>query len=330
MKFKKLTADNRNLIAKLYDPTYRDNKKALTRDEVQDTLSEYFNVSKRTIREWANKLGLGLMASNVVDPAKILIYDIETSRVSAKLFWTGKTYINYKQIRGEPTIISVSWKWLGEDKVHHLKWDMKTHTDEQLMKDFLEVYNTADMVVGYNNKNFDDRWINARAMKYNLFVNVHVKSFDLIKQSKRLFRLLSYSMAFLADYIGVTLKQSHEGILMWDMIEDGTPEQQAEYIQKMIDYNVGDIITTEEIYLKIRKYMGHVVHVGAFEGGEKYSCPHCGGTDVSLFKAIRTASGTLQYIMKCNVDDVQFKISHREYNRYLQDLIDNFNNPQDE
>lgn len=325
MNFENLTLDDKHLIVKMYDPKYKEGNRVLTRSEVQDTLSDYFDVSKRTIRNWANKMGLGVMAHNIVDPAKILIYDIETSRVEAKLFWTGKTYINYKQIRGEPTIISVSWRWLGEETVHHLKWDVKNHSDEELMEKFLNVYNKADMVVGYNNKNFDDRWINARAMKYNLFVNVYVKSFDIIKQSKRLFRLLSYSMDYLAKFMGVTLKQSHEGIVMWDMIEDGTIEQQIEYLDKMVTYNVGDIVTTEEIFLKLRKYMGHVINVSTHEGGEKYGCPHCGGTNVELFKVTTTAAGTMQYIMKCKDDGVQYKISHREYSKYLQNLIDNFN-----
>jgi hypothetical protein len=309
----------------MYDPAYKEGGKVITREQTQDKLSEHFDVSKRTIRNWAKSMGLGLMAENIVNPTKILVYDIETSRVSAKLFWTGKTYINWKQIRGIPQIISVSWRWLGEEKVEHLKWDMKTHTDEKLMKEFLKVYNKADMVVGYNNRNFDDRWINAKAMRYNLFVNMYVKSFDLIKHSKKSFRLISYSMAYLAEFFGVTLKQGHEGILMWDMIEDGTPEQQAEYIEKMINYNVGDIITTEEIFLKLRKYMGHTIHVGAFEGGEKYSCPHCGGTNVELFKATNTAAGTPQYIMRCLDDDVQYKLSHREYMKFLTYKVDNFN-----
>lgn len=317
MNFNALTETDFDLIKKAYsDET--------SKKEAQEFISDYFDVSERTVRNWANRLELGMMSKNIVNPTKILIYDIETSRVSAKLFWTGKTYINYKQIRGEPSIISVSWKWLGEDTVSHLKWDMKTHSDRKLMEDFLKVYNSADMVVGYNNKNFDDRWINARAMKYNLFVNVYVKSFDLIKHSKRLFRLISYSMAYLAEFYGVTLKQSHEGIKMWDMIEDGNKEEQEEYIQKMVNYNVGDIITTEEIFLKLRKYMGHVIHVGAFEGGEKYSCPHCGGTNVELLKVTNTAAGTLQYIMKCNDDDVQYKISNTEYRKFLQFKVDNF------
>lgn len=318
MNFKKLSLSDKDLIKKLYESKQ-------PRDKVQEFLSDRFNVSKRTIRKWAEKMQIGVMSKNVVNPAKILIYDIETSRVKAKLFWTGKTYINYKQIEDEPRIISVSWKWLGDDKIEHLKWDMKTHSDKELMEEFLEVYNQADLVVGYNNNNFDNRWINARAMKYNLFVNVFVKSFDLIKHSKRLFRLLSYSMAYLAEFYGVTLKQSHEGIKMWDMIEDGTPEEQVEYIQKMVDYNVGDIITTEEIFLKLRKYMGHQIHVGTLKGGEKWSCPSDGSENVELFKVTTTAAGTIQYIMRNLDTDVLYKLSSSNYNKFLEYKIDEFN-----
>ena len=123
MNFNALTEQDFDLIRKSYKE--KDSKK-----EAQEFLSDYFDVSERTVRNWANKLEVSLMGKNIVNPTKIMTYDIETSRVSAKLFWTGKTYINYKQIRGEPSIISVSWRWLGKEEVHHLKWDMKTHSPE--------------------------------------------------------------------------------------------------------------------------------------------------------------------------------------------------------
>ena len=65
------------------------------------------------------------------------------------------------------------------------------------------------MVIGQNNDRFDNRWVNARAAKHNLFVNTFIKSFDIMKQTKRLFRLPSYSMAYIAKFFGLTLKQSH-------------------------------------------------------------------------------------------------------------------------
>jgi len=307
--FKNLSPDDLDLIR--YG--YQDKSKG--RLEIQKELAEYFNVNKRTIRDWAKKIGI---SGEIPKNAKIMVYDIETSRAEGKFWWTGKQYINHTQITKDPRIISICWKYLGDDKVHQLTWD-EYQDDESMLKVFLEHFNQCDMVIGQNNDRFDNRWVAGRAAKHNLTYNSYIKSFDIMKQTKRLFRLPSYSMAFIAKFFGLTLKKSHEGILMWEMIEDGTPEEQKEYLQKMLQYNIGDIVTTEEIYYKLRKYMGHKVHFGVFNGEEKYSCPNCGNTNVSLFKTTYTPAGTIQHIMKCKEDDVMYKISNRDYMKFLED-----------
>lgn len=323
MRFNELTQEDKDLFRRVYSPEYKKDGKKLSRLEVQQELSDYFNIGMRTVRLWANKLEVGVMSKNITNPSKILVYDIETCRIPAKVFWTGKQYISHNQLMDEPRIISVSWKWLGSDKVEHLVWD-KNQNDENLVLEFAKVYNSADMVVGVNNDNFDNRWLNARIAKYGGYVNTFVKSFDVQKQAKRLFRLPSYSMAYLAKFFGCTLKQTHEGILMWDKIEEGTKEEQREYLQKMVDYNIGDIVTTEEIFLKLRKYMGHKVHFGVLNGGERWSCPSCGSTNVELVRVTATPAGTLQYIMRCNEDEVEYKLSATNYNKFLDSKIEDY------
>ena len=256
------------------------------------------------------------MTKNIVNPNKIMIYDIETSRIRADIWWSGKQFINANQIVEDPKIITVAWKWLGSDTVEHLTWD-KNHCDKSLMKAFLKEYNSADMVVGQNNDRFDNRWVNARAMKHDLFVNVQVRTFDIMKEAKRLFRLPGYSMKYLTKYANVTHKQGNEGLPMWNMIQYGTKEQQIEYLEKMVDYNVGDIISTEDMYLRFRKYFGHKVHFGVLNGEENYSCPNCGGMNISLFKRTTTPAGTIQALMTCDDDGVQFRLTNRKYLNFL-------------
>jgi len=310
--FSTLSEDDKNLIRL----SYADNTKS--KEQIQDELADYFNVGDRAIRRWASLLGLSSYSKNIVDESKVMIYDIETSRVTAKCWWTGKQYVNHTQLQTEPAIISIAWKWLGDDTVHTLCWDYN-HCDRAMLVKFLKEYNSADMVIGQNNDKFDNRWLNARAMKHNLWINTQIKSFDIMKQTKRLFRLPSYSMAYVSKFLGITEKRSHEGILMWDMIEDGDMHQQAEYLQKMLDYNVGDIVTTEEMYYKLKKYMGHKLHFGVFNGQENYTCPDCGTSDVRLFKTTYTAQGTIQHLMVCNEDGSQYKISNRSYMKFLDD-----------
>lgn len=314
--FNSLSQDEKAII----ELAFQDDSK--TKTEIQKNLSERYGVTERAIRAWSSMLGIGRIynPTSVIDEAKVLVYDIETSRVTAKVWWTGKQYVNHTQLIDEPAIISISWKWLGDDSVKALTWD-KNHCDKSMLEAFLLEYNEADMVIGQNNDKFDNRWLNARAMKHDLFINTQIRSFDIMKQTKRLFRIPSYSMAYVSRFLGITEKQSHEGIIMWDKIEHGTDEEQKEYLEKMIEYNIGDIVTTEEMYYKLRKYMGHKLHFGVFNGNEKYSSPISGSTNVELFKTTYTAMGTIQHIMKDKDNDSLYKISNRDYMKFLEDKL---------
>lgn len=308
MKFKELSESDIDFIKRVY-------KKIDKKKDCYKIIKKKFNIQERSVRRWAVRLGIGGENYNNNKPFKILVYDIETSRGVFKAFWTGKQYLGYKAMIKEPAIISISWKWVGEDTIYYLTWD-KDHSDKEMVKTFLVHYNSADMLIGQNNDNFDNRWVQARSMKYGFDFNTYAKSFDIMKQNKRLFRIVSYSMDYVSKFLDVTFKQSHEGIKMWDMIEDGTPEEQKEYLKKMVDYNKGDIITTEEIYLKNRKYYGHKIHFGVLHGEEKYTCPNCGSSQIQLYKTTITPAGTIQRVMKCKCE-VKYKINNKQYMNYL-------------
>jgi len=309
MSVNHLSKKNRQLII----DQYSSNK---PRKKVQKELSEFLNVSTRQIRRYAKELTLGVKQSEIVND-KVMVYDIETSRAEFKLFWTGKQYVPHSAMKKEPKIISIAWKWVGNDEVYYLTWD-KDHCDKEMMIAFLKDYNKASMVIGQNNNSFDNKWINTRAAKHRLTVDRYVKSFDIYRMSKRYFRLPSYSMAFMAKYFGLTLKQSHEGLYMWDMIEDGNKAEQKEYLQKMVDYNKGDIVTTEELYMTLKPYFGSVTNNAVKQGLPKWACPVSGSTEVKLLKTIFTEQGTVQRILYCDSSKHQYKVSNKTYMDFLQ------------
>ena len=254
---------------------------------------------------------------------KIIVYDIETSRVKALVWGTGKTYIRHSQLRDRTKIISIAWKYLGEDEVHYLTWD-KNHCDKKMLKKFLKHYNKAYMVIGQNNNSFDNKLVTTIAAFHRLHVDRFVKSFVIYRMAKKYFRLQSYSMAFMADYFGLTLKQSHEGIHMWDMIEYGNKEQQKEYLQKMVDYNKGDIVTTEELYMTLRPYFSTVTNTAVKKGLEKWRCPITGSADIKLLKTIYTEAGTVQRVLFCKKSNHQYRVSNKTYMDFLQRKLTKF------
>lgn len=255
-------------------------------------------------------------ASFVVEP-KILIYDIETAKINFELWWSGKQFVNGNNSLSDPKIITISYKWLGSDKIEYVKWD-KDKSDQQLMKDFLTLYNQADMVIGINNDKFDNRYINARAAKYGLEVNTLVKSLDVQKQCRKLFRLPSYSMKYLGRYF--ELGQQKMKVHMQDIWEDimyGTQKESEEAMDLLIEYNRQDIATTEALYLKLRKYLKHPIHLGVLQDQSRCSSPVTGSEDVSLFKTTFTTAGTVQRILKCNETGNLFKVSNSTYLKSL-------------
>lgn len=250
--------------------------------------------------------------SKLSSPSKVLIFDIETSRVRGDMWWSGKQFVNGNSLISEGKIITIAYKWLGEDKIHAVKWD-KNNCDKQLMRDFIKVYNQADMVIGYNNDRFDNKYLNARAMKFNLDIDVSIKSFDIMKQSKRLFRLPSYSMNYLAKYTGVATKLQHSGLEMWNNIQYGTKKEAKKSMKLMLKYNIQDIIVTEQVYLRVRKYMKNPIHIGVLQGKEKTTCTCCGSDTLKLYKTTTTSAGTIQHNMKCTTCSSKQKMSNRDF-----------------
>lgn len=250
-------------------------------------------------------------------PIKVLTYDIETSFVLARVWGTGKQYVGHDAIQDETQIITVAYKWLGDNKVHYLEWSRKKKSDKKLMKAFLEEYNQADMVIGWNNNSFDNKIVNSRAMKYGLEVNTRVKSFDIMRQVKSVFRLPSYSMAYVSKYLGLGGKLQHNGIKMWEDIAWGSKKDYKQSMAMMIKYNVQDVALTEEIFYKLRPYLKSVTHMGVLTGKSKMTCPHCGGDHGKLYRTQVTAGGAIQRIMKCKKDGVKYQVSNTEYLKSL-------------
>ena len=134
----RLSKKDRQLIIDLYSSDK-------PRKQIQEELAFIFGVKERQIRKYAKFLGINQLRSNVSND-KVLIYDIETCRLKVDTWWTGKQYINHGQLRSDAKIISIAWKWLGEDEVYSLTWD-KNHCDKKMITAFLKEYNKASMVV---------------------------------------------------------------------------------------------------------------------------------------------------------------------------------------
>lgn len=248
---------------------------------------------------------------------KRLFYDIETSQMIFKGWSTGKQFVGAHQILEHSKIISIHWKWEGEDEeVHNLDWGINKQCDKSLIKKFIKELNKADEIVAHNGDRFDIKWIRARAVFNGLEMRNHYNMIDTYKISKANLRIPSHSLKELCKYYGLAAKVDAGGIDTWDKIQF---EKDQEALDHLLYYGDGDIISLEAVYNKLRPYAKHKVNYAVLHGNTKFHCPECSHLG-RWNKTYTTAAGTSQILMLCRntACKTYFKVNNKTYQDYLQ------------
>ena len=186
---------------------------------------------------------------------KVLLYDLETSP-NIGYTW-GKWEQNVIQIIKERQIISFAWKWLGDAGVKVLALpDFKEYKNDQdnnrpLVVELHNLFNDADVTVGHNVIDFDDRRSNSDFLRHGLKPPPPHKSVDTLRVARSKFDLNSNKLDDLGALLGLGRKVKHPGFEMWEGCLRGDPKSWA----LMKKYNKGDVVLLEKIYYELRPWM---------------------------------------------------------------------------
>lgn len=209
--------------------------------------------------------------------ARILILDIETAPNIAYVWRFFKENVGAKQVLEHTEIMSFSYKWLGDPTVHY--YDKQFCTEAVLLEPLMEALDAADIVVAHNGAKFDLPTIQGRALVAGFRPPSPYKIVDTVLVARYEFNFPSNSLEYLSGILGVEKKDDHKafpGFELWSECLKGNPLAWEE----MKKYNIQDIITLEEIYLKMRPWMRRHPNVGVFEDGASPVCPKCGSTHI--------------------------------------------------
>lgn len=282
---------------------------------------------KQAIREVNSELpgkGFSSFKVNLNQSNKIkrLFYDIETS-YNIGWFWRAgyNQNITYDQIIHERAIMTIAWKWEGQDEVHYKSWS--NGCDKELVETFINLMNEADELVGHNIERYDTSFILTRAIKHGILALPKYKQYDTLKKAKHHFNFNSNRLDYIAKFLGLDGKYKHSGIEMWDKIihydlfKKGSLEERNKAMEEMIYYNCIDVVLTEDVFNRLRLYTNPETHHGVLMNKPKFTCPNDGSENVELFKTQVTASGTVKRIMKCNDCNQFFTISNKDYLKFI-------------
>lgn len=214
--------------------------------------------------------------------AKVLFFDIETM---ANLAWVWGKYeqdvIDFSQ---HWYILTVAYKWLGEDKIHAYSLpDFKGYkkdkkNDKELCRKLWELFNEADVVVAHNGDEFDIKKAQARFVQHEFKPPQPFKSVDTKKVAKRYFRFDSNKLDDLGAYLGIGRKMNTGG---WELWEGCAVKDNPASWKKMVLYNKRDVELLEKVYLALLPWINNHPNFNLYNGTIR-SCPNCGGNHLQL------------------------------------------------
>ncbi len=214
--------------------------------------------------------------------AKIGVIDIETAPLRAATWGLFDQNIGLNQIETEWTILSYAFKGLGQKRIYYKDNSKQAdpRDDAHLLQDLWKILDDHDFLVAQNGKRFDLRKIRARLILAGFVPPSPVKVIDTMLMARQVAAFTSNKLEWLADKLSTVPKSKHKefpGFELWSECLKGNPRAW----RAMKKYNIPDITSCEEVYLRLRPwYEGHP-NVAAYSGGTELACPKCGSLNVA-------------------------------------------------
>lgn len=210
--------------------------------------------------------------------AKVLFLDIESTPLIG-MAWE-KRDTDLLHVVKDRHILCFGYKWFGESKTKVLSLpDYDTYkkdptNDKELLLEIRELLDQADIVCGHNAQDFDLKIINARMAVHNIPPPAPYTIIDTLKSSRKYFGFTSNKLNDLGISLGLGEKESTGGFQLWLGCMAGDKKAWA----KMTKYNKRDVDLLEQVYLKLRPWIGNHPLVSPLGGHS--SCKACGSSDM--------------------------------------------------
>jgi len=188
--------------------------------------------------------------STKTEGPRILLYDIETAPA---LGWVWDMWnTNVLGIKQDWYILCYAYKWIGDNQTWFIT-DHGKRNDRELVRNLRALFDEADIVIAHNGDKFDQRKANARFQYYNMPPPSPYQTIDTLKEDRRYFNRMSHSLKHLPALAGMKAKKMRgHDFQLWLDCMDGD-EGAWKYMR---EYTLADVEALEELYLKLRPWIG--------------------------------------------------------------------------
>jgi len=253
---------------------------------------------------------------------KIFCGDVETSASIVYTFSRFKAFVKPDQVIQEPYMLTWAGKFVGNPNIISYKLPdfeeqfKEDHTNDRLLIEAMwKVLDECDIFVAHNAR-FDVGWFNQRCLYWGMNPPSPYKVIDTLRELKQICALPSNSLAASANYFELpNRKLDNAGWSLWQRCMQGEPEA----FDEMETYNIGDITTLEDLYLKLRPFMKNHPNVALYQDSQDECCVACGSNklEVIVGKSAYTQLSEFE-VLRCECG----KINRRRVNlRSKEDMV---------
>lgn len=181
------------------------------------------------------------------------------------------------QERGKKIEFLAEWQDGGHERMVHEAW---------------RILDETDVLVHFNGKTFDERWLNTEFVKAGLAPPSPYFTVDLFQVSKRFYlhsHKLQHVSTHLVDGGG---KLQHTGLKLWKDVMAG--DEKARRLMER--YNRQDVTVLWKVFDELKPWIK--LPNAQLHGADPGSCPRCGSNDVERRGYAHLLTGSYQQF-KC-------------------------------
>lgn len=207
---------------------------------------------------------------------RILIIDIETSPIVSYTWGLFDQNVALNQVKQDWHLLSFAAKFLGEKKVHYQDQSgIKDKTnDQKLLKTLWKLMDEADIVLGQNSIAFDVKRIKARMALHGMRPPSSFRQLDTMRIAKKHFNFTSNKLEYLSKSLcSKHTKLTHKKFPGFELWKECLKDNKQAW-KEMKVYNIQDVLSTEELYLKLRPW-DNSINVNTFSNDLGLICS-CG------------------------------------------------------
>ncbi len=213
----------------------------------------------------------------MIEP-KTLTLDIETAPITAYVWGLRDQNISLNQIVKDWHVMAFAAKWLNKKEV--IYGDTRRMSEKRLLQNIWILLDAADIIITQNGQSFDGPKLNARFIFHGMNPPSPYKHLDTYRIVKRVTEFTSNKLEYLTDKLCTKYKKlSHAkfpGMSLWNECLKGNTKAWDE----MKRYNIHDVLSTEELYLKIRAWAPETMPAVHYVAKESIKCRVCGALKV--------------------------------------------------